>query len=65
LKKLRNDADESVAKEASERLRTQSSYLDICKESQKTTPSCDGSETPEMRVYPNTSENTNPQNVSL
>ncbi|MES2217489.1 MAG: hypothetical protein V4501_03660 [Pseudomonadota bacterium] len=60
LKKLRDDTDESVAQEASERLRAENSYLDICREFRKITPSCSDLEgapvAPEMRVYPNTSE---------
>jgi hypothetical protein len=62
LKKLRDDTDESVAQEASERLRAENSYLDICREFRKITPaSCsdvDGATlAPEMRAYPNTSAN--------
>jgi hypothetical protein len=62
LKKLRDDTDESVAQEASERLRAENSYLDICREFRKITPaSCndvDGATVaPEMRAYPNTSAN--------
>jgi hypothetical protein len=60
LKKLRHDTDESVALEATERLREEDAYLNICREMKKLNPSCQkyyGTvATPDLRSYPNTSE---------
>jgi len=59
LKQLRNDADKSVALEASERLNREEEYLHVCKEIKKINPSCQkfyGTTTPVVRTYPNTSE---------
>jgi hypothetical protein len=60
LTKLRQDNDESVALEATERLREENAYLNICREMKKLNPSCQKyygtTVTPELRSYPNTSE---------
>jgi hypothetical protein len=60
LKNLRQDTDESVALEATQRLREENAYLNICKEMKKLTPSCQkyygATVTPDLRSYPNTSE---------
>jgi hypothetical protein len=70
LKKLRQDDDESVALEATERLREEDAYLNICKEMKKLNPSCQKyygtTVTPDLRSYPNTSETKQPViNLSL
>jgi hypothetical protein len=61
LKKLRQDDDESVALEATERLREESAYLNICREMKKLNPSCQkyygATVIPDLRSYPNTSDN--------
>jgi hypothetical protein len=60
LNKLRQDADESVVLEATERLREENAYLNICREMKKLNPSCQKYYgtivTPDLRSYPNTSQ---------
>jgi hypothetical protein len=67
LKKLRHDSDESVAQEATERMREQQAYLEVCQELKKVNPSCEKfygvQAAPDMRAYPNTSQNVLPQNA--
>ena len=68
IKKLRHDADESVALEATERMREQDAYLEICQEFKRVNPSCEkfygGQSSPDMRAYPSTSENVVPTTLS-